>query len=609
MDSRRDYEGALADAERALELDPGNVDALVPRTVALLGLGRIEEAAVALGELERRFEEADLGLDSTARYCAAQAIFAKEKGDAELAERLFGECLERFPTSFLVVDAAIDFYDEQRRSEPAVEVLRKALDEAPFASGYRRSLAARLRAAGETQEAEAILLEGTELENPAAAVLSWVDLSDHYLALEDYAAAASALERAMEIGQEPTPQLRFAYADALVMAGRYEPALEVARGMESPAHRDLVHGRVLLAQGRPAEALERLSAGLRLWPNNAVARYYAALAAEGIGDFDRAIAEYRYSIRADLAATDARLRLVRLHEAEGAHALALAAARHRTAREPERVDLETELVALRVAARLGRLSEMRGSLTRLAGQPGVWGRAVAALAEGTRARLGPAVAAQRVRETERLDLADPRNAEALRALVVDLSAAGDADAALRYAEAGLAAHPDAAVFHEIRGLALEQRGAPPEEVHAAYARALELDPEDAQALAGLARLAADSEAALALYTRAAAADPKDPALQRASAELLVSLGRRAEAEERLAELLQDHPYQAGAAARLAELRLEREAETDRTLELARRAVRFGGGPEAYELLARVHRRRGEAELAAEASRRAGEAQR
>jgi tetratricopeptide (TPR) repeat protein len=608
IDSRREYEGALADADRALELEPENVDALVPRALALLGLERAEEAQVAIDELERRFEEVDLGAESTARYCAARAIFAKEKGDSEASEQLHEECLERFPTSALVIDAAIEFYDEQRRFERPLEILREVLEEAPFASPYRRALAGRLRAAGETGEAERILLEGTELENPSVAASAWVDLGNHYLELEEYAAAASALERAMEIEQQPGPQLAFAFADALVMAGRYERALEVARGMEVPALRELVFGRAHLAQGRPAEALEHFGEGLRLWPNNAVARYYAALAAERVGDFDRAIEEYRYAIRADPAATDAPLRLGLLHEAEGAYAFGLVAARQ-TGRPPgegARVlpDLEAQLVALRLAARLGRVAEVRGLVAHLMAQERDAGRAVAALAEGTRARLGPGAAAQRVRQLEGLDLTDPRASEALRVLVVDLVEAGDADAALPYVEAALRAHPDAAVFHEIRGTWLEQRGSHADEVRAAYERALELDPENARALAGLGRLSADPQAALALYARAAEADPADPAPQRAAAELLIRLGRPEEAERRLSDLLEEHPYDAQAAIRLAELLLAREAETDRTLELARRAVRFGGGAEAYALLGRVHERRGESELAREASLRA-----
>jgi tetratricopeptide (TPR) repeat protein len=599
----RRYEEALADADRALELDPGNVDALVPRAVALLGLERVEEADAALSELERGFRDADLGPDNAARYCSARALFLQAKGDLEAAERGLGECLEEFPASALVVQDAVEFYEEQGKPERAIEILRKALTEAP-GGGHRPALAARLRRAGEVEEAERVLLEGTELEPPALALVAWVDLSDHYLALEDYGKAASAMEQAMGLGGKQDAALLFRYADLLVMAARYDEALEVAREMELPAHRELVAARVALEQGRPGEALERFGEGLRLWPNNAVARYYAALAAEAVGDFDRAISEYRYSIRADPEATDARLRLGRLHEAEGSHDLALAAVRHDSGRRAAG-GIELDLVALRIAAQLGRRAEVRSLLARVAATPGAKGRAVAAVAEGTRERGGPREAARVVREAEGLDLQDRGDADALRALVLYLGEAGEPEQGVAAAEAALAKHPDAAVFHEIHGRALEASHAPAEAVRAAYARAAELDPDHAApALAGLARLAeeaGDPQAALDLYSRAAAADREDPSPLRESAELLISLGRREEAERQLGETLARDPYDAGAAARLAELLLDREGDPDRALELARRAVRFRGGAQAYGVLARVYERRGEAQLAAEAS--------
>jgi predicted Zn-dependent protease len=143
-------------------------------------------------------------------------------------------------------------------------------------------------------------------------------------------------------------------------------------------------------------------------------------------------------------------------------------------------------------------------------------------------------------------------------------------------------------------------------VYAAYARALELGPGNAWALTGLGRLALgdDPEAALVFFERAAAADPSDPDPKLQAARALVAGGKPAQAAERLDALLLEHPVEAEAAAERARLDLERGIATPRTLERARRAVRFGGGADALELLGRVHAQRGEPEAATRAAERA-----
>jgi tetratricopeptide (TPR) repeat protein len=597
--SRRHYEAALADVERALELDPGNVEGLTLRVVCLLGLDRVAEAETALAELEKTAEDADLEPADAARFSTMRATFAKEKGDPETAERLFDEALKAHPADFLVVKEALEFFDQQRRPERGVEILREALAELPTAGLFRRSLAERLRRQGDVAEAERVLREGTELENPTVAVESWVDLANHHHALGDYSAAADALERAVAIEGKQDPQLVFDYADALVMAERYDQALEVARGIQVRPHRELVEGRVALEQGRAAEALERFDAALRWWPDNEVARYYAALAAEGTGDFDRAIAEYRYSIRANPSATDARLRLARLHEAEGAGDAALAVLQHDAARNP--AGFEAELLAVRATARLGTARQLRALLARVARRPGALGPAIAAAAEGLRHRRGPAAAADWIRGREQLDLTDPRNADALGVFVGCLADARREGEALAATRAAIAKHPDVAAFHTAHGVALRASGAPAEEVRAAWSRALELDAEHpAAALAGLAELAAeagDAPGALDLYARAAAQDPEDASALRAAAELLVSLDRRDEAEARLEQALERDPYHGETAARLAELLLEGGGDLDRALALARRGVRFGSAASAEPLVARILERRGGPEAA------------
>ena len=61
----------------------------------------------------------------------------------------------------------------------------------------RELLATRLRTAGQAKEAEALLLDGTKLERPAA-FEAWGGLASHYFQVGDYAASVSAWERGAE---------------------------------------------------------------------------------------------------------------------------------------------------------------------------------------------------------------------------------------------------------------------------------------------------------------------------------------------------------------------------------------------------------------------------
>jgi tetratricopeptide (TPR) repeat protein len=593
--TRRHYAEALADADRVRELDPENTRVLAPRIVALLGLQRIDEAAAAIDEIEQKVGAESLGAENRARYCVARATFEREKGELERATERMEACATEFPLDPLVVAEAVELFDARRQPERSEAILRKALELEPRASGYRISLAARLRADGRIDEAERLLLEATGFEPKEAAAVGWLDLGKHYQELGRHEDSALAVDRAVALLSEPSPQVLFEYADALILAGRLDDALEVARDMTVEPHRDLVRARVAMERGQPAEALEHFTAAFRLWPNNAIARYYAALAAEQLSDFDRAVDEYRYAVRADPGATPARLRLARLHLAEDDPVAALQAARASPTRGL--VDLEAELLSLRALVQAGRVAEAQSLLAQVPAP--ATGQAVAALASALAEARGPEPALRWLRNLERLDLTAPRNAPALRVLVELLVQTGRPEEGLAAAERAVAAHPDVAALHAIRGSALAGVGGREEEARAAFERARASDPEHAPAVYGLAQWAAvagDAEQAAALYTRAAelqAGDPEEASRgHREAAAQRVSQGRTAEAEAQLALALAAHPYDPEAAGDLAGLRLSRETSaSDETLALARRAVRFGGGDAAKSLLARVERSR------------------
>ena len=606
--SKQNPELALADAKRMLELDPAATEAYEPLILALLGLERLEEAGEALAEAGRLLVE--LGTDEgvLAWHCSTTAAFEQESGDLEQARETWIACLDAHPTDLDVVSSAISFYDAQGQPDRSLEVLRAALAGAPASGFFRATLAQRLHASGDTAAAEAVLREATRSEDPQLAADGWMDLGKFRQAQGEYGAAADALERALELMREAgsaSPQMLFEYADALVLADRLVRALEVAEDLPVPAHRQLIRGRVAQERRDPARALEAFDEGLRLWPDNPWARYYAALAAEELGDFERALEEFRNAVRIEPGATDARTRGAALLLAQGNPDSALVMLRTAIGEAP--LEIEGQLLGMRLSGLRGDTTAVADYFAKIETSRPAWaGRALAGAAEGLTRRGGPALALDMLAKAPGVDFNDPRYVAALRALVRFSHQAGETAATQAAFQTILAAHPDSSAFQALRGLDLELSGAPAEAVYAAYARALELGPQNAWALAGLGRLAFgdDPEAALGFFDRAASADPSDPDPKLQAARALVASGKPAQAAERLDALLLEHPFEAEAAAERARLDLEQGVATPRTLERAHRAVRFGGGADALELLSRVHAQRDEPELAAQAAERA-----
>jgi tetratricopeptide (TPR) repeat protein len=571
----RSYERELEDARLISSLEPSNSIGLVLEIKALLGLERSEEAEERFVELEERRAAGDFR-DTAGRYCAARAHFSKQTGDMPLAEERFDECLEHYPSDRLVVQESVEFFDEIGKHERATEIIRGAMEATPENFSLRRGFAERQRSLGLAEEAERTLLEGTEMADPIPQQ-SWGALARHYFEQERFEESLDAWDHVLELYSDPSSQTLFAYADTLVAAGRFDSALEVADEL-SEVYAHLIRGRARLGQGRAREALDEFERGILLWPNNAVARYFAAQAAEQVGDFDRAISEYRDSLRADAAATDAGLRLGRLHFSEGEFQKAVEALRLHLEKAPRDVDA-LELRA-RVSAARGRPAEVQRLLLALNRVEGGTPRLVLFAAELVSQVSGPEAAAEWIESTPQIDLSLPENAAVLGVWVASLEQLGRGDEAWRRVESTLAAHPESAELNALHGRVIETKSGPSAASEAAYRRALELDPENGIALTALAEAEArrgDVEAAVSLYDRAAKADPADLASARLAADLLASAGRNDEAVVRLEELLLEHPYDGEAAAQLATRLGEQGADPARVQTLVERAARFGAG--------------------------------
>ncbi|MDE0883927.1 MAG: tetratricopeptide repeat protein [Myxococcota bacterium] len=585
INSRQDYDKALEDADRVLELKPEDSSGLVARALALLALERVEEAGEAIEIAAEHFELVDMGLGHDAgRYCAIRGKFAFEKGEPERAEEIYLECLERHPGHDVLVSEIVTLLDDKGEIDRSNEIIEAALDSNPRNQAIRVALARRFDVIGRADQAEALLGEATKFEQPKLAARAFWDLAAFQISHGKTEEGLASFEKTIEIRGERDPELLFAYGDALAVAGKVDEVLALAERMGSEPHKEMIRGRAYFEQGDYAEALEHFDQGLLLWPNNFVVRYLAGISAEEIGDFSRAIDEYRYSMRDGASGTDSRLRLARLYFAEEEYGQALTVLRHDYQKTPP--EFEEALLELALMDRLGQTEgSVPGHLSHFAPSPEFRTRASLIFIEGARHRGGDAVAAEMILESSTLDLSLPENLPILKSLVLALLASNQPEFARSQLAETLEANPSSAGLRGLEGLVLAELGEA-SAAKLAYDRALELDAEEPMALEALADAhvqSGDIDSAVQIYERLAEIQPRDVSALLAAADALSEASRVDESAALLRAVLEREPYHSGAALRLA--RLEAEAgRAEAARILAVRAARFGGGPEAKDFL-------------------------
>ncbi len=181
-----------------------------------------------------------------------------------------------------------------------------------------------------------------------------------------------------------------------------------------------------------------------------------------------------------------------------------------------------------------------------------------------------------------------RSARAHVAAIAAALADGDNEGAADCAGQGLAAFPDAAVFHRLRGVALFALGAN-DEANAHLAAALVVDPLDNEAIIALARLADaedDPYTAAEQFLTAWEHDPANPDLRAELTERLASLygpeGYLQFTRPALAALYVRNCYPARAAREYRAILAENPNRTDLRVAAALAQWRLGNLPETVE---------------------------
>lgn len=568
---RKDYEAALADVETALELRPDSYAVRITQASTLLMLERPDEAEAVIELLEPLAETAGLGNAERAKLCVVKASLLDERGRIDDAKVRLDSCLDRFSDDSLVVDSAVGMLEKWGEWARAQEILSEAIEREPGNLPYRLALAQRLQIAGKESEAEKLLREFAEGEGPRNQRReAWIALGDYFLLMERYAKAAGAVGHALELGPEPADAEILTYADLLAMAGEHDEARKAAVRLERPEYRDLIEARILLREEQPGLALEHLDRVLKIWPDNAVARYYAARAAEQTGDVRRAIAEYRDSIRADAGMTDAGLRLARIHLARRELQPAMSAAKYHLDSHPG----DPEAALLIGQGLLRQQQPVPQALINLLGASGARGRWIALQADHLAKGDGPEAA---IAYLEQFDAAGIKEDQVLRSLIdVLLDAERTGDARVRLISASSRRPPSSLVF-ELEGVVLRAEGKL-EEARAALTKALELDPQNESALRVMGKVSLELSSpddALTFFDRASVLSKTPWQPNRAAAAALFERGHVEEARSRLEESLREHTFDTDSLILLGEICVGWDPCRDQVPAIARTAAALG----------------------------------
>ncbi len=644
--TRRNPEQALEQIEIFLDDYPENEEAIRLKAVALLGVGETDEAYELIHEAGIQLVEADdaSGSDETEvaetadddpvdlvettalntppvphieedeteegfdpkvaaeeardRYwCTVRATFKREAGELEEALEIVNDCIEKHPTSIEVLNEAVEIYVKTRQYDRILEVLRAAVDGMPENRNLRNSLVDHLSNIGRPEEAEAVMREALELAleadppKPIRAATIWVDLAGHLIENDRLDESLDAYKEALGLlGDQASADLHFRYADALILAKRFDEAIETIKDSPVEVYPPMIRGRVAFERQDYATAVEELDRVALLWPDNAPTRYYLARSAEGTGDLDRAVEEYRQAMRSDPFLHEARERLIRLHLAEGRVRDAQTIHRFNSPKRGRASpSLQMKILQIEIQTRLGNEPDLSVTPDSETPRRTVQALAVDALRRGLALRGGPEFA---VKTLERLESkVEPNTRDLFAKAQVDILLEDEATwgRALEVARRTQAALPDRPMPSLQLARAQVRNGVELDDAKRRLDAVIDANDAQADALASLGELAVkqgDLEGAIRFFDRAIDDTQDHWIAVSGKAEALTRLGRSDEATRTLEAYLKSaNPYDGKAVLALA--RRLPDAEKSRRVALAHRAIRFGGGTQALDFLAEI----------------------
>lgn len=310
---------ALADYAKAIALDPGNADALVAQAGLLLDLGRLEDADLALANLQQAAPR-----EPRAAYLRAVAASRRNDSDAVrtqlsdvvgLLDPVPKEVLSRYGQLLLLGGLA---HHGLGNMEKASQYLVIYLRLNPKHPGASKLLASIYIDRGDPARAIELLEPLQSLAPNDPQLLSLLAAAN--MAQRRYAQAAAYLEKAVRVSGG-APDLRADFGVSLIGSGQADIGfnqLQQAFAKDpGQARAGMVMTTLYLKRDQPKKALEVIDAVVRRNPKNVDAANLQGVARVASGDRAGGRAAYVNALTLNPQFHAARLNLARLDLAEG----------------------------------------------------------------------------------------------------------------------------------------------------------------------------------------------------------------------------------------------------------------------------------------------------
>lgn len=570
-------------ARNVLTRDPENVTALILLSNALAGMMDTEEGIGALGRAVQIDPE-------RAGIYANIGVFRLAQGESELAEQAFLKAVSVSPDSVQAHLNLGNFYKVAHRPEKAEKALKRAQELEPRNLRVCNALASLYISWNRANLAEPYFKAMVEIANDEKSRLA---LTGYYVSVGRFADARKTLTQlAADKSHYATASVGIAILD--YAAGQRPRAHQL---IDEVLHREprnagalTVKARLLLAEKRPTEALERIKTAVLVDPRSADAQLTLARIQLALNDVETARKAFNDTLKLEPHSLAAQLELSELHRNRNEIDTAIQFAEQAVADSPRNLPARLTLVrALMVRdqdhARAEK--EMRALIVK---EPD------SARAHGAMAQLllsrNDLPAAQRSFERE-LAL-DAGSAEAITGLVaIDLSRKRTTEARTRV-DAFLARHPNSQEVLILAAKVYKEIGQPAK-VEALLNRALAAEPANPTTYALLGKLYASQDRlrdAKAQYAQIVKLKPRSVEAITMMGLLCFQSGDLDEAQQWWEKALQIDAYAAAAANDLAYLYAEGRGSLEVALQLAQTArSKYPNLPEVNDTLGWVYYRK------------------